>query len=143
MAEVCARLDGLPLAIELAAARLPGALPRTLARRLDRGLGAMAPGALALLGAGPGDLPPRQRSLRAAIAWSYDLLPPAQQALFRSLAVFAGGCSLDAVQAVGGGPDSAPLPKSPAHLHPFHGHSLRSLDPGGGPRRARLGRGPR
>jgi len=90
--EMCARLDGLPLAIELAAARLkflsPSALRTRLASRLQ------------LLTGGARDLPARQQTLRGAIDWSYDLLNPAEQKLFRRLAVFVGGCTLEGVEAV-------------------------------------------
>jgi predicted ATPase len=89
--DICRRLDGLPLAIELAAARVKLLPPRTLLSRLDHGL--------ALLTGGPRDLPERQRTLCGAIAWSYDLLTPAEQTLFRHLGAFVGGCTLDAVEA--------------------------------------------
>lgn len=83
VATICARLDGLSLAIELAAARSRSMPPdKMLARLGDR---------LALLADGYHDLPPRQRTMRDAIAWSHDLLAPAEQALFRRLAVFVGG----------------------------------------------------
>ncbi len=92
VAEICVRLDGLPLAIELASAYIkvlpPDALLQRLQNRLD------------LLDGGPRDLPIRQQTLRTAIAWSYDLLEPSEQALFRRMAVFAGGCALEAVEAV-------------------------------------------
>jgi predicted ATPase/DNA-binding CsgD family transcriptional regulator len=92
VAEICRRLDGLPLAIELAAARLRAFAAAEL---LDR-LGARP----ALLGGGARDAPARQRTLRAAIDWSHDLLDPPARALFRRLAVFEGGWTLDAAEEV-------------------------------------------
>ena len=94
VAQICARLDGLPLAIELAAAHGRSLPPRALLDRLDR--------RLALLTGGARDLPERQQTLRGAIAWSYDLLDHAEQRLFRTLGVFAGGCTLDSAGAVCG-----------------------------------------
>ena len=92
VAEICARLDGLPLAIELAAARVkvlsPSAMLTRLASRLQ------------LLTGGSRDLPQRQQTLRAAMDWSYDLLSPAEQRLFRRLSVFVGGCTLEGAEAV-------------------------------------------
>lgn len=92
VAEICTKLDGLPLAIELAAMRSNLLDPPVLLKQLDR--------RLALLVGGPRDFPPRHRTLRAAIGWSYELLPSPQQALFRRLGVFVGGWTLDAAKAV-------------------------------------------
>jgi len=94
VAEICRRVDGLPLAIELAAARTKLLPPRALLERLGR--------SLELLAGGARDLPPRQRTLRATIDWSHDLLEPDEQRLFARLAVFAGGCTLEAAEAVCG-----------------------------------------
>jgi predicted ATPase/DNA-binding SARP family transcriptional activator len=87
-ASICARLDGLPLAIELAAARVRVLPPRALLRRFDR--------RFELLGPGARDGEDRQRTLRAVLDWSHDLLAEPEQALLRRLAVFAGGCTVDA-----------------------------------------------
>jgi LuxR family maltose regulon positive regulatory protein len=92
IAAICRRLDGLPLAIELAAARVLELPPRALLARLER--------RLSVLTDGPADLPERQQTLRATLEWSYTLLPMAEQALFRQLAVFAGGWTLQAAEAV-------------------------------------------
>ena len=91
-AAICERLDRLPLAIELAAARTKALSPTELLARLDR--------SLPLLGGGPRDAPQRQRTLRATIDWSYALLNDQQQRLFARMAVFAGGCTLAAAEAV-------------------------------------------
>ena len=92
VAEICHLLDGLPLAIELAAARARLLDPESMLTRLEK--------RLSLLTGGPRDMPERQRTLRQTLAWSYDLLPPQEQALFRRLAVFAGGFTLEAAEAV-------------------------------------------
>lgn len=93
VADICRRLDGLPLALELAAARVRLLPPSDMRQRLA------AP--LAFLSSGPRDLPARQQTLRAILTWSYDLLDASEQALFRRLGVFAGGFSLEAVAAIG------------------------------------------
>ena len=94
VAEICRRLDGLPLAIELAASRVRLLSAEAMADRLDR--------RLALLTGGARDAPARQRTLRETIAWSHDLLDEEERALFRRLSVFAGGCTLEAAEAVQG-----------------------------------------
>ncbi len=90
--EICSRLDGLPLAIELAAARTRVLSPAAILDRLQR--------PLQLLTSGPLDLPERQQTLRKAIDWSHSLLNEAEQRLFRRLSVFVGGCTLEAAEAV-------------------------------------------
>src|SRR5271157_1509516 len=90
--EICARLDGLPLAIELAAARVKVLSPSSMRTRLTS--------RLQLLTGGARDMPQRQQTLRAAIDWSYDLLSAAEQKLFRRLSVFVGGCTLESAEAV-------------------------------------------
>jgi len=92
VARIVARLDGLPLAIELAAAKVRVLSPEQIVARLDD--------RLAFLAGGPRDLPARQQALRETIAWSHGLLPPEEQALLRRLAVFAGGWTLDAAEAI-------------------------------------------
>ncbi|HEX5167488.1 MAG TPA: helix-turn-helix domain-containing protein, partial [Thermomicrobiales bacterium] len=94
VAGVCRRVDGLPLAIELVAARVRLLPPAALLERLDR--------RLPLLTGAPHDAPARQQTLRDTIAWSYDLLNPAHQRLFRALGVFQDGWTLDALEAVTG-----------------------------------------
>lgn len=92
VAEICARLDGLPLAIELAAARIKVLSPQAILARLDS--------RLKLLVGGARDLPERQQTMRGAIAWSYDLLSEEKKKLFRRLSVFVGGCTLETAEAV-------------------------------------------
>ncbi len=92
VAEICVRLDGLPLAIELAAARLKLLPPQALLARLGK--------RLAVLTSGARDMPARQQTLRNTIAWSYHLLEAQEQRLFRGLSVFVGGCTLEAIEAV-------------------------------------------
>jgi len=96
VAEICHRLDGLPLAIELAAARVKLLPPRAMLERLD----VSGHSRLEFLTGGGRDLPARQQTLRNAIAWSYDLLEESEQKLFRRLSVFVGGCTYEAVQNV-------------------------------------------
>src|ERR671912_142500 len=94
VAEIFHRLDGLPLAIELAAALVKLLPPHALLQRLEK--------RLPLLTRGARDLPARQQTMRDAIAWSHDLLTPEEQTLFQRLAVFPGGCTLEAALAVAG-----------------------------------------
>ncbi|MCM2391010.1 AfsR/SARP family transcriptional regulator [Streptomyces albipurpureus] len=99
-AEICRRLDGLPLAIELAAARLRMLTPRQIADRLDDRFRLLTSGSRTVL--------PRQQTLRAVVDWSWDLLDAAERAVLRRLSVFAGGCELTAAEAVcADGPDGA------------------------------------
>jgi predicted ATPase len=112
VAAICTRLDGLPLAIELAAARIKYVTPATLLGRLEH--------RLQMLTGGPRDLPARQQTLRGAIAWSYDLLDPAEQRLFAQLSVFLGGWTLEAAEQV------CADPGMPARAEPVV-HGLASL----------------
>jgi predicted ATPase/class 3 adenylate cyclase len=92
VAEICHRLDGLPLAIELAAARIKLFAPELLLKRLEQ--------RLSILIGGPRDAPTRQQTIRSTIDWSYQLLDEGEQALFARLGVFVGGCTLEAIEAV-------------------------------------------
>jgi predicted ATPase/DNA-binding SARP family transcriptional activator len=107
IAEICLRLDGLPLALELAAARLRVFSPKALLARLDQ--------RLVLLTGGVRDADERHQTLRATIEWSYRLLDPAERALFARSAVFAGGCTLPAAEAVCG-QDDVPVVEGLAQL---------------------------
>src|SRR5260370_1069803 len=102
VAQICIRLDGLPLSIELAAARSKLLSPQALLGRLNH--------RLAMLTGGRQDAPTRQQTLRATISWSYDLLNIQEQQCFRQLAVFVGGCTLEAAEAVCGGAADLSLP---------------------------------
>ena len=125
VAAICARLDGLPLAIELAAARIKLLSPSAMLARLESRLN--------LLTGGARDLPTRQQTLRSTVDWSYGLLNSSEQTLFRRLSVFTGGCTLEGVEAVC---DYQGRP-GPRHTrrHGFHG----GQEPGtaGGARRCR------
>src|SRR5215213_3791689 len=125
VAEICHRLDGLPLAIELAAARVRLLSPQAMQARLEK--------RLPLVTGGARDAPTRQRTLRDTIAWSYDLLDEEDQILFRRLAVFAGGCTLGAAEAVGNQDGTL---DAFAGLERLCEHSLVRQDegPGGEPR---------
>jgi predicted ATPase/DNA-binding CsgD family transcriptional regulator/Tfp pilus assembly protein PilF len=122
IAEICRKLDGLPLAIELAAARTNILSPPALLARLSN--------RLQVLGSERRGVPDRLRTMRNAVAWSYDLLPPEEQALFRRMAVFVGGIALDAVEAV--------IPPATDDRDAFDilgalvDHSLVQPDPAGG-----------
>jgi len=109
VAAICRRLDGLPLAIELAASRVRLLAPKALRARLGQSLG------LATAEAGR---PSRQQTLRNIVAWSYDLLTPGAAQVFRRMSLFAGGCDLDALTAVAGTGDGEPDPlEALAELH--------------------------
>jgi predicted ATPase/DNA-binding CsgD family transcriptional regulator len=108
VAQVCARLDGIPLAIELAAARVRALSLEQIAARLDDRFRLLTGGSRTAL--------PRQQTLRGAVDWSYDLLSEPEQALLRRLAVFAGGFTLDAAECVGGGQSGAGSGDSSAGL---------------------------
>ena len=100
VAEICARLDGLPLAIVLAAARIRLLSPQAMLTRLQSHVLSGREGRLKLLTGGSRDLPARQQTLRGTIEWSYDLLSDDEKKLFRRLSVFVGGRTLEAIEAV-------------------------------------------
>ncbi len=108
VAEICRRLDGLPLAIELAAARVRLLPPQALLARLGDGMG--------LLTGGARDLPERQRTLRSTLDWSFDLLSGGEQALFARLGVFAGTFDLPAAEAVGTAAADPAVPGRAGHV---------------------------
>jgi predicted ATPase/DNA-binding CsgD family transcriptional regulator len=132
VAAICARLDGVPLALELAAARLKYLTPTALRARLDRVLPELADG--------PRDAPARQRTMRAAIAWSEALLDPAERRLFAALGAFAGGCTAAAALAVAGQPGDERAGVE-ARLRALVDKGLARVAPGadGEPRFAMLG----
>ena len=111
VAEVCELLDGLPLAIELAAARIKLFTPEQLQLRLDN--------QLRILTSGPGDAPQRHQTMRATIDWSFQLLTPVERAVFRNLAVFSGGATFDAIAKV-----AAPDHEATEPLTALVNHSL-------------------
>lgn len=120
LAEICVRLDGLPLAIELAAARLRLLSTRALLDRLDH--------RLALLAGGSRDLPARQQTLRATLDWSYHLLSAREQSVFSRLAVFAGGWALEAAEAVCGGAADHAVPVLDALQALLDAHLVTRID---------------
>ena len=128
VAELCVRLDGLPLAIELAAARVNLFTPQVILARLNNHL--------AILKDPARDRSPRQHTLEAAIAWSYDLLDPPVRRVFEQVAVFVDGCTTEMIEAVQAAPDGA-LPESVVeHMYALVDHSLvlHTLDVDGAPR---------
>jgi predicted ATPase len=124
VAKICARLDGLPLALELAAARIRLISPRQMRARLNRRLQWLTGGAR--------DAPARQQTLRATLDWSHDLLPTPEQILFRRLAVFVGGCTLEAAEAVANADGDLDILNGLASL--LDHHLLGQQDAAGEPR---------
>jgi predicted ATPase/DNA-binding XRE family transcriptional regulator len=124
VAAICARLDGLPLALELAAARLKTISPQFLLELLGE---LQVGSSLRLLTGGARDAPARQQTLRATIAWSHRLLTPEEQFLFRRLAVFAGGCTLEAAESICVLPDVAGSTDVPSTERPVEIDVLDAL----------------
>jgi predicted ATPase/class 3 adenylate cyclase len=129
IAAICARLHGMPLAIELAAARIRILDPAAILARLER--------QLQLLASGARDLPPRQQTLRGAIAWSYDILEPGLQRLLERLSVFVAGCDLAGAEAVCGPADEIGVDVLDG-LEALVDHSLVRCEDADGERRFRL-----
>ena len=129
VAEICARLDGLPLAIELAAARVTALTPAQIATRLDD--------CFRVLGGSRRTALPHQQTLRATIGWSYELLGPAERLLLARLSVFAGGCTLTAAEAVCAGGEIAATDVL-THLCALVDRSLVLAEPSGTETRYRL-----
>ena len=130
VAEICARLDGLPLAIELAASRIKLLPPSAILARLQS--------CLQLLTSGPHDLPERQRTLRATFDWSYELLTAPEQQLFRRLSVFVGGCTLEAAEAVCNTRNDIPVDPLEGITSLVDQSLLQQVGPGGGEPRFRM-----
>jgi predicted ATPase/class 3 adenylate cyclase len=126
VAEITSRLDGLPLAIELAATRTKVLTPEQILSRLER--------RLSILTSGSRSLPERQRTLRAAIAWSYDLLDPVERRLFARLSVFAGGWTFESAEAVCD-PEGLGLDALDGLTSLVDKSLVRTTDPSGGPAR--------
>ncbi|MFF3325913.1 BTAD domain-containing putative transcriptional regulator [Streptomyces sp. NPDC002889] len=133
-AEICRRLDGLPLAIELAAARLRMLTPRQIADRLDDRFRLLTTGSRTVL--------PRQQTLRAVVDWSWDLLDPAERAVLRRLSVFAGGCDLEAAESVCTSPSPSPEPALPENGAPAPAGTGSALGDAPGEGRREPGSGP-
>jgi predicted ATPase len=133
VAEICVRLDGLPLAIELAAARIKMLPPKAMLQRLSS--------RLKLLTSGARDLPERQRTLRGAIEWSHALLDEGEQVLFARLAVFSGGRTLEAIDAICVADGDLPVNTFEGVSSLLDKSLLRQEEgPGGEPRFVMLGR---
>jgi predicted ATPase/class 3 adenylate cyclase len=131
IARICERLDGMPLAIELAAARTRLLTPKAILTRLDR--------VLEVLSAGARDLPERQRTLAATIAWSHDLLEPAARRVFARFSVFEGGASLEAAERVCGPDDELDRPVLDALSELVDQSLLRQVEAEAEPRLTMLG----